>query len=129
MMCHLHLSGPGFDPGARNCQIDSSTRGSDVKLGILITTDRHLNHIEGISRAASAKGHEVVIFAMNEGSKLLDSLEFIQLCELDNTTMSLCKHSATEFGVDTAGVPKEIVIGSQFNNAMMNTQADKVIVL
>ncbi len=129
MMRHLHLSGSGFDPAACNCQIDSSTRGSDVKLGILITTDRHLNHIEGISRAASAKGHEVVIFAMNEGTKLLDSLEFIQLCEFDNITMSLCKHSATELGVDTTEVSKEIVIGSQFNNAMMNNQADKIIVL
>ena len=129
MMCHLHISSPEFDPSTCNSQIDSLTRGSDVKLGILITTDRHLNHIEGISRAASAKGHEVVIFAMNEGTKLLDSLEFIRLCELENTTMSLCKHSATDLGVDTTEVSKEIVIGSQFNNAMMNNQADKVIVL
>jgi predicted peroxiredoxin len=100
-----------------------------VKLGILITTDRHLNHILDISRAASAKGHEVTIFAMNEGTKLVANSEFIRLCELDNTTMSLCNHSATEFGVDTTGISKEIVIGSQFNNAMMNNQADKVIVL
>jgi len=100
-----------------------------VKLGILITTDRHLNHILDISRAASAKGHEVTIFAMNEGTKLLANSEFIRLCELDNTTMSLCNHSATEFGVDTTGISKEIIIGSQFNNAMMNNQADKIIVL
>jgi predicted peroxiredoxin len=100
-----------------------------VKLGILITTDRHLNHILDISRAASAKGHEVTIFAMNEGTKLLANSEFTRLCELDNTTMSLCNHSATEFGVDTTGISKEIIIGSQFNNAMMNNQADKIIVL
>ena len=100
-----------------------------MKLGILITTDRHLNHIAGISRAANAKGHEVVIFAMSEGTRLLASLEFILLCELDNITMSLCSHSAAELGVDTTGVTKEIIIGSQFNNAMMNNQADKVIVL
>ncbi len=100
-----------------------------MKLGILITTDRHLNHILDISRAASAKGHEVTIFAMNEGAKLLANSEFIRLCELDNTTVSLCNHSATEFGVDTTGISKEIIIGSQFNNAMMNNQADKIIVL
>lgn len=100
-----------------------------MKLGILITTDRHLKHILGISRAASAKGHEVAIFAMSEGTKLLADSEFIRLSELDNTTMSLCSHSATEFGVDTTGVPKEIIIGSQFNNAMMSNQSDKIIVL
>ena len=71
----------------------------------------------------------MVIFAMSEGTRLLASLEFILLCELDNITMSLCSHSAAELGVDTTGVTKEIVIGSQFNNAMMNNQADKVIVL
>ena len=100
-----------------------------MKLGILITTDRHLNHIIGISRAASAKGHELAIFAMNEGTRLLGSPDFVQLCGLDNISMSLCNHSATEFGVDTTGISKEIIIGSQFNNAMMNNQSDKVIVL
>lgn len=100
-----------------------------MKLGILITTDRHLDHILGISRAACAKGHELAIFAMNEGTRLLNFPEFIQLCELENTTMSLCNHSATELGVDTTGISKEIIVGSQFNNAMMNNQSDKVIVL
>ena len=128
-MCHLHLPGPGLNRGVYIHHIGSSTRSNDVKLGILITTDRHLNHILGISRAASAKGHEVVIFAMNEGARLLDYSQFIRLCELDKTTMSLCSHSATEFGVDATGISKEIVIGSQFNNAMMINQADKVIVL
>ena len=100
-----------------------------MKLGILITTDKHLNQIVSISRAASARGYELAIFAMNEGTRLLGYPEFLQLCELDNTIMSLCSHSAAEFGVDTTGVSKEIIIGSQFNNAMMNNQSDKVIVL
>lgn len=100
-----------------------------MKLGILITTDKHLGHVIGVARAASARGHEVLLFAMDEGVRLLSSPEFLRLCELDNVVMSLCNHSATELSVDTAGVPKEIVVGSQFNNAMMNNQADRVIVL
>ncbi len=47
--------------------------------GILVTTDRHLDQVVGISQAASAKEHEVVIFAMSEGTRLLESHEFIQL--------------------------------------------------
>ena len=100
-----------------------------MKLGILINTDRHLKHLIKISRAASNNGHNVSLFAMDAGTKLLQSDEFPQLCKLENLMMSVCNHSATEHEVETAGVSKEIVIGSQFNNAMMNNQSDKVIVL
>lgn len=100
-----------------------------MKLGILINTDKHLQHLIEITRAANNKGHEVTLFAMDAGTKLLQSSEFPRLCELENITMNVCNHSAAEQGVETTGVSKEIVIGSQFNNAMMNNQSDKVIVL
>lgn len=100
-----------------------------MKLGIIINTDKHLDHVIGIARAASNKGHEVSLFAMDEGTRLLRQAEFTRLCEVENLTMSLCNHSASEFAVETTGVSKEIVIGSQFNNAMMNHQSDRVIVL
>ena len=100
-----------------------------MKLGIIITTDRHLDHIIGITQAANAKGHEVSIFAMDSGTRLLGKTEFTQLCTAKNVVMSLCQHSASEQGVNTDGVSKEIVLGSQFNNAMMNTESDKVISL
>lgn len=100
-----------------------------MKLGIIVTSDRHLNHIIGLARAASKKGHDVSIFAMDSGTRLLGNTEFTQLCSEDNVMMSLCQHSADEQGVSTEGISKEIVLGSQFNNAMMNSEADKVIVL
>lgn len=52
-----------------------------MNLGILVTTDRHLDHVVGISQAAIAKGNEVVIFTMSEGTRLLEFHEFIQLCQ------------------------------------------------
>ncbi len=100
-----------------------------MKLGIIITTDRHLDHVVGITQAASAKGHDVSIFAMDSGTRLLAYPEFTQLCTADNVVMSLCQHSASDQGVNTEGISKEIVLGSQFNNAMMNNEADKVISL
>ena len=100
-----------------------------MKLGIIITTDRHLDDVIGITRAANAKGHEVSIFAMDAGTRLLGKTEFTQLCAVENVVMSLCQHSASDQGVVTEGVSKEIVLGSQFNNAMMNNEADKVISL
>lgn len=99
-----------------------------MKLGILITSDKYLQHIIGIARAASNKGHEVSLFAMDDGTKLLGQQEFRQMCGLKNASMSLCRHSAEEKGVDVSGISKEIVAGSQFNNAMMQNESDKVLV-
>lgn len=100
-----------------------------MKLGIIITTDRHLDHVIGIAQAANSKGHEVSIFAMDTGTLLLNNPKFRALCRLENVVMSVCQHSASEQGVNTDGVSKEIVLGSQFNNAMMNNESDKVITL
>ena len=104
-------------------------KGGDVKLGILVTTTKYLDNLIGITHAANAKGHEVSIFVMDEGVKLLRDPGFTQLCTLDNVVMSHCNHSASEQGVDSSGVSKEIVTGSQYNNAMMNNQSDRVVVL
>lgn len=100
-----------------------------MKLGILANTNRHLGHIVGITKAASKKGHEVSIFAMDEGTEIVTDKDFCGLCKNDNVVISICRHSAERRGVDTSNLSKEIVCGSQFNNAVMNNEADKVIVL
>ena len=100
-----------------------------MKLGILANTNRHLGHIIGITKAATRKGHEVSIFAMDEGTEIVGSDDFCELCKCDNVMISICRHSAESRGVDTSALSKEIICGSQFNNAVMNNEADKVIVL
>ena len=100
-----------------------------MKLGMLINTAKHLDHVVGICRAALAKNHQVVIFAMDEGTRLLEKDAFVALAELDGVSMSLCDHSAKIFGAKTEGLPPKIVCASQLNNAMMNHDADRVIVL
>lgn len=100
-----------------------------MKLGILVNTARHLGDVVGISRAALAKNHQVIIFAMDEGTRLLENPDFVSLAEHDGVSMSLCDHSAKMFGGKTEGLPAKIVCASQLNNAMMNHEADRVIVL
>ena len=100
-----------------------------MKLGILTNTNKHLNHLVGITKAATSKGHEVLIFAMDEGTELTVDTGFRDLCKLDNVTISICRHSAEERNINTDEISTEIVCGSQFNNAMMNNEADKIIVL
>ena len=98
-------------------------------LGLLITTENHLDHIVGLAKSASAKGHEVILFCMDKGTKLIEKSEFTNLCKVNNVLISLCRHSAEKNGVNTDNLSKDIVCGSQFNNAMMNHEADKVIML
>lgn len=106
-----------------------------MKLGILLNTARHLDDVVGISRAALAKNHQVIIFAMDEGVRLLENPLLASLAALEGMSVSVCDHSTSRHGVNTEGVsPKtvcgtKIVCGSQFQNAMMNHNADRVIVL
>ncbi len=100
-----------------------------MKLGILVTTDKHLNDIVGLTSSAVAKGHEVTIFNMDVGTKLLGKSEFQSLCGKEGVKLSFCDHSAKNSEITTEGISDEIVCGSQFDNANMNHDCDKVIVL
>jgi len=100
-----------------------------LKLGILLNTDRHRDHVTGIAKAAVSRGHEVIIFIMDDGVKLLTDPGFSSLCQLKGIQMSFCKNSTRMLGVATEGVQTEITEGSQLYNAIMNRDADKVIVL
>jgi predicted peroxiredoxin len=100
-----------------------------MKLGIFVNTDRHLADLVGIARAAAAKGHEVGIFAMDGGSNLLPNPDFTALCSVKGISMSYCDHSAKGMGIATDGVPKDVVCGSQYNNAVMVSESDRLIVL
>ncbi len=100
-----------------------------MKLGILVNTDRHLRHVMGLTKAALSRGHEVILFNMDEGTRLITTPEFAELCRTAGVTLSFCDLSSKQLGVVTEGIPDEIVCGSQYNNAAMNHEADRVIVL
>ena len=100
-----------------------------MKLGIFVNTDRHLADVVGLIKAAVSKGHEVILFNMDDGTKLLGTPEFKELCRTKGVSMSFCDHSAKHIGISTEGLPQEIVCGSQYNNAVMMHDADRVIVL
>ncbi len=100
-----------------------------MTIGILVNTDKHLEAIKGLTNAAVSKGHRVIIFAMDDGTRLLENSEFNALSDIQAVEMSFCDHSAKSLGVDTSGVPEKIVPGSQFNNSKMVGESDRVIVL
>jgi predicted peroxiredoxin len=100
-----------------------------MKLGILVTTENHLADIIGLVQAGLQRNHQITVFTMDEGTRLFHRPEYSALCGLQGVTMSFCDHNAKMFEVRKEGIPEEIVCGSQFDNATMNHECDKVIVL
>ncbi len=101
-----------------------------MTLGILLTTTRNLCHVLGITEAALGKGHEVEIFSMDEGVRLLENESFRALAQKNGVNVSFCEYSTKRLGVPTSDIPLEnITAGSQFNNAMMARKAHKVLSL
>jgi hypothetical protein len=100
-----------------------------VRLGILVTTDRNRGLVRGIAQAALAQGHTVAVFAMDEGARLLADPLFTGLALLPGLTMSFCDLSFRRLFDAPPEMPPAIVEGSQYDNALMNHDADKVIVL
>lgn len=100
-----------------------------MKLGILVNTSDYLAEIVGIVQSAAAKGHDVNLFAMDDGARLLEAQTFTALIDLDGVQMSYCDHSAQQLQVHTDGLNPAIIKSSQYSNAEMNHNADKVLVL
>lgn len=100
-----------------------------MTLGILVNTDRFKELLIGLTKAALSRGHRVMLFFMDDGTRLLEDETVKALHSLSNTDMSFCDHSAHRLGINTEAVPEAIVSGSQYNNARMMHDADKVIVL
>jgi predicted peroxiredoxin len=100
-----------------------------MKLGILLNTDNYRDAVIGIADAAVARGDEITFFIMDDGLKLLSDTAITALCKNEKINMSFCEHSAKIMNMNTDGVPEEIISSSQLNNAIMNNESDKVIVL
>jgi sulfur relay (sulfurtransferase) complex TusBCD TusD component (DsrE family) len=100
-----------------------------MKLGILVNTDRHAEDLIGLTKAALSKGHHVQAFFMDDGVKLLHNPDVGSLCENPHVDLSYCDYTTQKNGISKEGFHDRIVCGSQFNNATMNNEADRVIVL
>ncbi len=100
-----------------------------MKLGILVNTDRHAKDLIGLTKAALSKGHEVIVFFMDAGVKLLKDKSVKNLCKNSGINMSFCDYTTQKNGISKEGICDKIICGSQYNNATMNHEADRVIVL
>ena len=99
-------------------------------LGIAVTTERHLDHLIGLVKAARAKGKQVLVFFTGRGALLTASP---RLTELDGLAeMAVCKVSLQSHGLSTErpipGIPAKNVTNQDWHAAMID-RADRYISL
>ncbi len=71
-------------------------------LGILVTSDQHLNHVIKLTETAHSKGKEINIFFTGKAVKLVESGEFKRL--IGKASLSICEWSSLSQGL-TGRIP------------------------
>ena len=99
-----------------------------MRIGILVNTDKSRDHVLGMVKAALSRGHEISIFVMDTGTKLLADPAFSGICGLRGVSMSFCELSWQKEGAGTEVPPADMICGSQYNNAVMVRESDRILV-
>ncbi len=95
------------------------------KLGILVSSAKHLDHVIGLTKAAIAKGKEVEVFFTGPGAKLCPNPNAQELVSAGAKVM-LCDKTFQHFelGDNIEGMEH----GSQDENADMIEESDRYVV-
>jgi predicted peroxiredoxin len=98
------------------------------KLGILVSSDRHLDYVINLTTAAGEKGKEVEIFFTGKGVLLTQSPDFQKL--VGKAKLSLCDVSFRSLGLkgDVPGLGFKD-FATQAKNAELIEKSDRYIVL
>nr|HDM99746.1 hypothetical protein [Deltaproteobacteria bacterium] len=98
------------------------------KLGILVSSDRHIDHLIGITKAAYRAGKKVTIFLTNRAVLLTKNKKFTELEGLCH--ISLCSLCMESFKVDKpVPIVNEKDFGTQMRNVVIMKECDRYIVL
>jgi len=97
------------------------------KLGILVGSDKYLDHVIKLTNAASAKGKNIEIFFTGDGVRLTQDPSFGQL--VGKAKLSVCDVSFRGFGLsgEVPGVGFKD-FATQARNAEMINSCDRYVV-
>jgi len=99
-----------------------------MTLGLLVTRDGYAEEIVGLTKQALKKGHKVIIFMTDKGVLNIKNTEVVALKDFADVDMSLCNFSVENNNLPGDIIPDGITAGSQFQNAVMVQESDKIIV-
>jgi len=98
------------------------------KLGIFVCTDKYMEDVLGLVKAAAEKGHEVKVFFTGPGVKLVPTDEAKELVKA-GADVAMCHHSFEVLELDQEHeVPEGIEKSSQDYNAQMLNWAERYVV-
>lgn len=98
-----------------------------MKLGLVATDERAGPHLLGLARAAADAGGQCRCFLTDTGVKLLADERLLALMRSGAVRVDACEHAWSALGL---GAPPEgVQLRSQFQNAELAHQCERVVVL
>jgi len=98
-----------------------------MRLGIVASHESAGPHLAGLAAAAVARGWTCRVFLTDSAVKLAASAGLQGLAKAGAVRLDVCEHSWQHFGGE--GVPDGATLGSQFQNAELVRECDRVVVL
>ncbi len=98
-----------------------------MRIGLVATHDSALAHLEGLAAAAAARGWACRCFLTDTGVRLAASPRLQALAKSGAVRVDVCEHSWHQYAGE--GAPEGATLGSQFQNAELVRECDRVIVL
>lgn len=98
-----------------------------MNLGLVATHDGAGQHLLGLAVAAVARGWSVRCFLTHTGVRLLDSDALMAMMRSGSLRIDACEHAWQLFG--SGAPPADLKLRSQFQNAELAKQCDRVITI
>jgi hypothetical protein len=98
-----------------------------MRIGIVASHESSGPQLEGLAAAAAARGWPCRCFLTDSGVKLAASPRLQGLAKSGAVRLDVCEHSWHHFG--QGGAPEGATLGSQFQNAELVRECDRVVVL
>lgn len=105
---------------------------ANEKLGILVTSNKHIHHLIGISKAAKKSNKAVYLFLTHNGVLVTQDPKYPELAELGIVDISLCNVRWEELGLQNAPLPKGMGLSNmatQSRHVSMIETCDHYLVL
>lgn len=106
------------------------------KLGILVPTDKHLDHLIGVAKAAKKAGKVLIIFFTHDGVLLTQEPKYQELAQIisreDGDKISLCNVRWEEHGLKGKPTPAAMEPGdlaTQSRHCSMLEECDRYLVI
>jgi hypothetical protein len=102
------------------------------KLGILVPTNKYIDHVIGVVRAAKKAGKELVIFFTHEGVLMSQDPKYKELADMGPEEMTLCNVRWEELGLKGEPIPAgmgEKGLATQSRHVSLIGKCDRYLVL